>query len=305
MEKSIKGIVVPLITPVDDDENVNERELRALLRHCVDHGIHGIFIASSNGEAVALTQKERDRSIKITLDEVGKEVPVISGVMDSSTRRVIDNVKRLEDMGGEYAVITPTFYARHATQDETIRLFETVSAHTNAKLMIYNIPPFTGEKITPDTVFKLANIDKVIGYKDSSGSLPDFIRCMEHFKETDFILLQGSMVLSAVAMLIGCDGCIPSMAPLFPELFVKLYDKCKAGDIEATMRCNKLVNMTASLWQCTKNQTTATKYALSLTGLCGYRVLNPTEPIITNEMKLISDKVAIIRKLVADELSCG
>ena len=122
MKKEIYGIVVPIITPVDENENVAESEFRALLRHCVDNGIHGIFVAGSNGEAMALTQKERDNAIRIALDEVRGKAPVISGVMDTSTRRVIDNIHRLEDMGGEYAVITPVFYARHATQKETVRL---------------------------------------------------------------------------------------------------------------------------------------------------------------------------------------
>lgn len=303
MSKKIGGIVVPIITPVDECENVAESELRALLRHCVDGGIHGIFIAGSNGECMALTQKERDRAIKIALDEVGSQVPVLCGTMDSSTRRVIDNVKRLEDMGGKYAVITPVFYARHATQNESIRLFEEVSAKTNAELLIYNIPAFTGEKLTPETIFEIAKIDRVIGYKDSSGSLSDFIRCLEHFNGSDFILLEGSMNLSTAAMLIGADGCIPAMAPLFPELFVRLYDSCMNREVDTAMRYNKLVNMTAELWKCTKNQTTATKYALSLLGLCGSKVISPTEPITPTEAEEIKVRLSRITDLVKEELS--
>ena len=302
MKKEIYGIVVPIITPVDENENVAESEFRALLRHCVDNGIHGIFVAGSNGEAMALTQKERDNAIRIALDEVRGKAPVISGVMDTSTRRVIDNIHRLEDMSGEYAVITPVFYARHATQKETVRLFEEVAAKTTAKLLIYNIPLYTGEKLTPETIIEISKIDHVIGYKDTSGSMDDFIKCNNYFKNSDFCLLQGSMALSMPSMLLGADGCIPSMAPLFPELYVKLYEFCKAGDIERAKRCDELMRMNMSLWKYTKNQTTATKYAISLTGLCNPRVISPTEPLLPEDAEMISRKYYEMKEIIDSEL---
>ena len=77
MAKKCIGVIPPIITPVDERENVDENGLRALIRQCVDNGIHGIFVAGSNGETMALTQEERDRAIRITLDEVHGKVPVM------------------------------------------------------------------------------------------------------------------------------------------------------------------------------------------------------------------------------------
>lgn len=141
MSKEIIGVIPPIITPIDEHENVDEKGLRALIDHCIEHGIHGIFVCGSNGECMSLTQEQRNCAIQITLDECAGRVPVIAGCMDSSTQRVIDNIKALEDMGGKTAVVTSVFYARHATQYETVRHFEEISKHTNADLMIYNIPP--------------------------------------------------------------------------------------------------------------------------------------------------------------------
>lgn len=132
------GVVPPIVTPVDEFERVDEAALRGIVRRCKDVGLHGVFVAGSNGECMALTQAERNRAIRIVLDEAGPDYPVMSGVMDSSTQRVIDNIKALEDMGGDVAVVTPVFYARHATQDETVRHFEEILRHTKVKLMIYN-----------------------------------------------------------------------------------------------------------------------------------------------------------------------
>lgn len=291
MAKKILGVIPPIITPVDEKENVDEKGLRKLVRRCIDHGIHGIFVAGSNGETMALTQAERDRAIKIVLDETKDAVPVISGIMDCSTRRVIENIKRLEDMGGKVAVVTPVFYARHATQDETVRHFEEISKKTNIDLMIYNIPPFTGQMLKAETIFKIAKIDKVIGYKDTSGNFPDFIKCLEHFKGTDFVLHQGATNLAAASMLLGADGYIPSMAPLYPEPFIKMYEYGKKGDIEKTMFYDQIISRTSSIWPMAKSQTSSTKYALSKMGYFHHRVIQPTEPITETEMKNIDNKI--------------
>jgi len=301
MTKKLKGVIPPIITPIDKKENVDEKGFRKLINHCIESGLHGIFVAGSNGETMGLTQKQRDRAIKITISEVKGRIPVLCGVMDAGTKKVIENIKRVEDMGGEIAVITPVFYARHDTKDETVRLFDEISNKTKIDLIIYNIPKFTGETLFADTIFRIAEIDKVIGYKDSSGNFADFIKCLSHFKNTDFVLLQGDTRLAAASLLLGADGYIPSMAPLFPDPFIKLYDYGKAGNIKETMFYDELVSIILSIFKCTKSQTTATKYAISRLGLCDGRVISPTEPILPEEAQEIDKKVEKIKQIISNE----
>ena len=285
--KKYYGVIPPIITPIDEHENVDEKALRRLVRVCAGSGIHGIFVAGSNGETMGLTQRERNRAIQIVLDEAGGGYPVMCGVMDSGTRRVIDNVKALEDMGGKAAVVTPVFYARHATQYETVRHFEEIAKHTSLDLIIYNIPKFTGQTLTADTIFELAKIDHVVGYKDTSGSLPDFVKCLEHFKGTDFCLLQGATNLSAASMLMGADGYIPSLAPLYPVPYLRLYEYGRRGDIARTMYWNEIVGQTCKIYPAARSQTSATKYAMSKLGMISPRTILPNEPITQAEMEKI------------------
>jgi 4-hydroxy-tetrahydrodipicolinate synthase len=294
MAKKYAGVIPPLITPVDADEDVDELGFRKLIDHTIRSGMHAVFVAGSNGECLALTQEQRDRAIRIALDEAGGRVPVLAGVMDASTRRVIENIKRFEQMGGEAAVITPVFYARHATQDETVRHFEEISRRTAADLMIYNIPPFTGQTLKPDTIFKIAKIDKVVGYKDTTGNFADFQKCLSHFRGTTFTLHQGATNLSAVSMLLGADGFIPSMAPLFPDPFLKVYQYGMCGDIKKTMMYHDIVEEICSIFSMTKSQTSATKYALSRLGFFDKRAIIPTEPILPAEEERIQDKIGEI-----------
>ena len=287
MKQKLFGVVPPIITPVDENERVDEKGLRALIDHCIDHGIHGIFVCGSNGECMALTQNERDRAIRIAIDECAGRVPLIAGVMDSSTGRVIENIKRFEDMGGQTAVVTPVFYARHATQDETVRHFEDISAATEADLMIYNIPMFTGLNLTAETIIRISQIDKVVGVKDTSGNFPGFIKLLNYFKNREFQVLQGSTNLAVPSMLMGADGYVPSLAPLFPKAHIAVYDYGRARDIDNAMKWGAIVDEICKIYPMAKSQTASTKYAMSTLGFVDKRVIRPSEPITAEEMARI------------------
>jgi 4-hydroxy-tetrahydrodipicolinate synthase len=295
--KKYHGVIPPIITPVDEKENVDEEGFRRLLRHCADHGIHAMFVAGTNGETMALRQTERDRAIQIAIDEVGKRMPVMAGVMDSSTRRVIDNIKRLEQMGGTCAVVTSIFYARHTSQEETVRHFEKISRETDIDLIVYNIPPFTGQKLTAATMSKIAAIDKVVGMKDSGGDFGEFQKLLRrHAADPGITVLQGATATAAASLLGGADGYVPSIAPLFPELFVRMYEAGTRGDILETLKLNALVAETSEILGMSRNATAANKYALSLLGFTDKRVIWPQDATAPEEEKLIAEKVVSIRE---------
>jgi len=296
--KKLKGVIPPIITPIYENEEVDEAGFRKLLTFCVDNGIHGIFVAGTNGETMALTQNQRNNTIKIALDEVGKRVPVICGVMDSGTKRVIENIKELEQIGGKIAVVTTDFYSRHSCETEIIRHFEHIAKSTNIKIMIYNIPHFVGINISNQTIFKIAEFENVIGYKDSAGNFAQLQNCLQYFekKNKDFKILVGSTEIAAAAILLGAHGYIPSLSPVFPKLFVKLYEAAEKKDIDETKRLNKIVCETSKILKIGKNATAATKYAISLHGFTNKRVLMPAEPTTPEDERKIRELVDEIKE---------
>ncbi|MDR1316114.1 MAG: dihydrodipicolinate synthase family protein [Spirochaetales bacterium] len=297
MARKYYGVIPPIITPVDGNENVDEDGFRALLRHCADHGIQGMFVAGTNGETMGLTQEQRDRAIKIALDELGGRIPVMAGVMDSGSRRVIDNIKRLEQMGGTCAVVTSIFYARHTSQDETVRHFENIIRETAIDLILYNIPPFTGMKLSAATMIKIGAMDRVAGIKDSSGDFTEFQKVLRVFAaDPDFSVLQGITAHAAASFLQGACGYVPSIAPLFPELFVRLYEAGAARDYQRTMELNALVAETSEILSMSKNATAANKFALSLLGFTNKRVIRPQDMTTAEEEKAITAKVEALRE---------
>lgn len=301
MNKKYYGVIPPIITPITEKETVDEDGFRQLIDYCIDGGLHGLFVAGSNGECMALTQKERNNAIRIMLDQVNGRVPVLAGVMDTSTRRVIDNIKALEQMGGTCAVVTPVFYDRHTSQDETVRHFEQILKETNIDLVLYNIPLFTGQKLTGATALKIAALDdRVAGYKDSGGSFPDFIPVLEKHRDTPFCVLQGVTALAMASVLLGADGFVPAMATAFPQLFAASYEAAKNKDCDAAWKYNCLIRETSKILGMTKNATAAAKYAVSLRGFTRKEVIMPQDAISPAEEDAIRNKVAEIDQMVAE-----
>lgn len=300
MHKKYYGVIPPIVTPITEKETVDEENFRKLLDYCIDGGLHGIFVAGSNGETMALTQKERSHAIQIALDQVKGRVPVMCGVMDSSTQRVIDNIKDVEQMGGQCAVVTPVFYDRHTSQDETVRHFERILKETSIDLMIYNIPLFTGIKLTGATMLKIAALDRrVAGCKDSSGSFADFVPVLETYRGTPFSVLQGATPLAMASLLMGADGFVPSMAPVFPRLFAKAYEAGASLDCKEAWKYNQLIRETSKVLSMTKNATAAAKYAISLRGLTRKDVIMPQDTILPAEEDAIRRAVAAIDEKIA------
>jgi 4-hydroxy-tetrahydrodipicolinate synthase len=300
--KKYYGIIPPVITPIDDHERVDEDGFRKLIDHCIQGGLHGIFVAGTNGEAMALTQKERNRAIAIALDQVKGRIPVLCGVMDSGTSRVIENIKALEQMGGTCAVVTSIFYARHTSQSETIRHFEKISRETETDLVVYNIPSMTGLTLSPGTVLSLGKIDKVCAYKDSSPDFPGFLKVLEEFRDTPVSCLQGMTALAIPALLMGADGFVPALAPLFPEIFVNAFEvsvhKGDGGlDMVKVLAYERLIRETSKILSLGRNMTAAAKYALASLGFTGKRILMPQDELSPEEENAILAQIDRVREL--------
>ena len=301
-QKKYSGITVPVLTPVLADERVDQQAYVQLINFMLDNGVHGIFSCGTLGETMALTQVERDRAIRIAAEVCKGRAKVFAGVMDTGTQRVIDNIKRIEDCGCDAAVITPVFYDRHTSQSEIVRLFEDVAAKTSIDLVAYNIPTFVVEKIEPATVSLLADIDSVKAYKDSAANFNDTVKvCNALADRDDFSILCGTPVQYMPAALLGCDGCVPGMASMYPRVFVKAYEASLSGDVEQMRLFNKLICLAGSVYASAKNGTAAVKYAVSTRGFMNERILRPQDGCSSAEKEKIHRQMAICEETFRKE----
>lgn len=284
--KDIKGIIPPIITPIDDDENVDEEGLRRLIDHCIENGLHGIFVAGSGGETMSLTTEQRALAIKITLNEVNGRVPVFCGAIDIGTKRVIENIKALEQMGGEIAVVTPPFYIKNSSQDEIIRHYEEIARNTSVNIMVYNVPGNTHVNIIPETVLKLTEIENVIGLKESSGNWVQFQKCIFMLKGKQFKVFQGLPELGAASILLGADGLTPLYSIILPNLYLGLYHAAVNREVGLAFDIQRVVSKFYNVNKHGVSPVSIQKFIVSLLGLSGKRATAPCEPL--NELEEIT-----------------
>lgn len=261
----LAGIVVPIVTPMNEDETINLEELRRQVDRQIEAGIHGIFPFGTNGEGYILTGEEKKLVLETVIDQVAGRVPVYAGTGCISTKETVEQCKMAEAAGADVlSVITPSF--AKASQHELIVHYETVAAAVpNTPIVLYNIPMRTGNALEPSTVAELAHVDNIVGAKDSSGNWDNLSAYIELTRDMDFAVLSGNDGLILKALVAGAKGAIAGCANVYPKNMVGIYENWAAGDLEAAEKCQAAV---VPLRDCFKfgNPNTVVKTAVNLLG---------------------------------------
>ena len=235
--QQIKGIIVPILTPMNEDESINHEELVRQIERLIDAGVHGIFVFGTNGEGYILSEEEKASVLKTTVDAVHGRVPVYAGTGCISTRDTIRQSLKAQELGADaLSIITPSFAA--ASQDELIRHYEAVAQAVDLPIILYNIPARTGNALAPATVRKLAEVDNIVGAKDSSGNFDNLLQYIEKTRSGSkpFAILSGNDSLILWTLLAGGAGGIAGCANVFPHTMVRIYDAFMAGDFAEARR---------------------------------------------------------------------
>ena len=263
----IKGIIPPIVTPMNADESVNIPELRSQVERQIAGGVHGIFPFGTNGEGYILSLREKEEILEAVADQVKGRIPVYAGSGCISTQDTIYMSKRAEELGADVlSIITPSFAV--ASQKELYDHYVEVAKHVNIPIVLYNIPPRTGNKLLPETVAKLAkDVDVIMGAKDSSGdrdNLKAYIDLTQDL-DKDFSVLAGNDGNILFCLQNGGKGGIAGRANLWPKTVASIYNYFVAGELDKAQEAQDAV---AALQRVFKfgNANTIIKKAVNLLG---------------------------------------
>ena len=261
----IKGIIPPIVTPMNEDESVNEKELRNQVNRQIKGGIHGLFPFGTNGEGYILNEKGKEEVLSIVIDETKGRVPVYAGTGCISTKDTIRQSQMAESLGADVlSIITPSFAA--ASQNELYDHYKAVAEAVDMPIVLYNIPARTGNALAPATVAKLSKIPNIVGAKDSSGNFDNMLQYIEQTRDSkDFAVLSGNDSLILWNLLAGGTGGIAGCANVFPEVMASIYNYFAAGDLENARKAQDSIR---SFRGCFKygNPNTIVKTAVNLLG---------------------------------------
>jgi 4-hydroxy-tetrahydrodipicolinate synthase len=261
---SIHGIIAPIVTPMFEDESINEGELRRQVDRMITAGIHGIFAFGTNGEGYILSAEEKEFVLSVAIDQTKGRVPVYAGTGCIGTMDTIALSRRAEALGADYlSIITPSFAA--ASQDELFEHYAAIAGAVNTPIVLYNIPARTGNALAASTVRRLSEVEGIVGIKDSSGNFDNMLQYIEAVGGEDFAVLSGNDSLILWNLLAGGAGGIAGCANVFPENMVAIYESFASGDIEAAKRSQENIRSFRDCFQY-GNPNTIVKVAVALLG---------------------------------------
>ena len=225
----LHGIVPPVATPYDHDGQIDPQGLRAVLRHIIDGGVHGLFVLGSTSECVFLNPAQRALVVETAVQEAAGRVPVVVGVMDATTDHCIAHGRQAKALGAQGLVLTAPYYTR-TNQTETLDHFRYVRDAVDLPVVAYDIPVCVNIKLSRDTVNTLAREKVAVALKDSSGDEGTFRMLLRDLADLpEFALFTGSEVVADAALLGGAHGIVPGLANVDPQGYVRLYDHARAG----------------------------------------------------------------------------
>jgi len=265
------GIIPAMVTPLTDEEEIDEEALRRLANHLIAGGVHGLFAVGSQGEAYALTFEEKKRVIQIVVDEARRRVPVYAGTGAVTTRETIALTMMAERAGADaVSIITPYFISPSA--DELYDHYAAVARATRLPVLLYNNPARTGVHLSVDLV---SSIENIVGIKDSSG---DLTLTTEYIRRTGagFAVLAGRDTLIYATLVCGGIGAIAATANVLPGLVVEIYEAYVVGDLERARAAQyRLAPLRLAFEMGTFP--VVIKEALALMGICSGRAKAPVK----------------------------
>ena len=228
----IKGVIVPIITPVDEEEKIDEAALRDQVDYIIDGGMHGVLAFGSNGEFYQLEEDEMERGLSIMIDQAAGRVPVYFGIGAINTKKCVRLAKMAASHGVDgISVLQPMFLKPN--QEELFTHFKTIAeAVPDVPVLIYNNPGRVGYTLTADLIDRLAHeVENIVGMKDTSGDITLTEECVRRTLDTDFHVFGGKDTLLYASLCVGAVGGVCTAGNFMPELVGDIYEKFVAGDI--------------------------------------------------------------------------
>jgi 4-hydroxy-tetrahydrodipicolinate synthase len=301
----IRGIIPPLVTPLIDNDTLDIGGLENLIEHLVSGGVHGLFILGTTGEAQSISYRLRHRMIGETSRINAGRLPLLVCISDTSITESINLAHIAARCHADAVVSAPPYYYA-PSQIELAEFYNDLANRLPIPLYLYNMPSHTKVSFAPETIRRIAENKRVIGFKDSSANTVYFQSVMTAMAERpDFSMLVGPEEITAETVLLGGHGGINGGANMFPRLYVNLYYAAAAGNIEEVRRLQKIVMLISTtiytVGKYGSSYLKGVKCALNLLGICNDHLAAPFHKFEASERERIQEALEVIYEVMDNE----
>ena len=284
----IKGVIVPILTPVDENEMIDEAKLREQVNYVIEGGILGILAFGSNGEFYVIEEDEMERGLKIMVDQAAGRVPVYFGSGAISTKKCCRLAQMAVANGAAgISVLQPMFLK--PTETELFEHFKTIAESVpETPMLLYNNPGRVGYTMSGNLVDRLAHeVPNIVGMKDTSGDITQTEEFIRRTRDVNFKVFGGKDTLLYASMCHGAVGGVCTAGNYMPELIVDVYNKYMAGDLQGSLEAQFKLNPV----RLSMDPASFPVAAKDMANLRGRNIGNPYKPNLPTPEGPVLDKI--------------
>jgi len=221
---TFRGLFTPMITPFDEDLQLDEERIRAHVDFMIEGGVDGLCVGSSTGEFSNLTRQEWGQVLAISLDQAAGRVPLLAGTAAMSTAETVERSRYAEQLGFDGLLVISPWYQVH-TQREVYTHFKVLRDAVSLPIMIYNNPPVTGIELGVGLLEQLTN-DGIIQYLKDANSDPYHLSRLRMRLGDKLHLFYGHDNNAIGAFAFGATGWVSGSSNFDPRRWSKLVHLC-------------------------------------------------------------------------------
>ena len=225
---NIKGSIVALVTPFNEDGSVDYGKIRELVNWHIAEGTDAIVSLGTTGETPTLTNDECHKIVETTIATAAGRIPIIVGSGSNSTQQMLEKSRTYASMGADGLLVISPYYNK-ANNEGMYRHFATVADNVDCPQILYNVPSRTGCAIPVDVVAKLSQHPNVAAIKEASGDL-SYATAVSRYLNDGFAMYSGNDDVIVPIMALGGSGVISVWANAMPKAVHQLVADYVAGD---------------------------------------------------------------------------
>mgnify|MGYP000665884242 CR=1 FL=1 len=239
----IKGIIVPILTPIDGEERIDEPRLRDQLDYVINGGVSGVLAFGSNGEFYMVEEDEMEQGLKIMVAQAAGRVPVYFGIGAISTKKCCRLAKMAAANGAAGVSVLQPMFLKPTYQELFLHFKAVAESVPGVPMLLYNNPGRVGYTLSADLVDELAHkVDNIVGMKDTSGDITLTSEFIRRTRDVDFKVFGGKDTLLYASLCHGAVGGVCTAANFMPKLITDVYNKFVAGDLKGSLEAQFKLN---------------------------------------------------------------
>jgi 4-hydroxy-tetrahydrodipicolinate synthase len=286
---NLKGVGVALVTPFNEEKEINFSEFEKVVNHVIDGGVDYVVVLGTTGEVVTLNKDEKQALISACVTYTNKRVPVIAGFGGNDTRSIVEDLQSF-DLTGVDGILSVSPYYNKPTQEGIYEHYKAIANSTPLPIILYNVPGRTASNIRASTTLQLAkDFKNIIAIKEASNDWMQ-IFWLAREKPEGFLLISGNDDLIVPQISIGYDGVISVIANATPKEFSTMVHQALDGDFASARKTVYLLDeLITFLFE--QGNPAGVKATMKHLGVCDDYVRLPLMPINTDLRSKIAQKL--------------